>query len=56
MIIQTNTFTCEKCNKVESTSVSTSIYDDPVVIPPREGWWYDEDDRLCCPECIKCED
>lgn len=53
VIIQTNEFKCEVCGKVERTREETTMYADPVVRPPRDGWGYDERDRLVCPECPK---
>jgi hypothetical protein len=52
-IVQTNTFTCEVCGKVETKSEEVGMYSDPVVVPP-DGWAHREsDDKLACPECVK---
>jgi len=54
-IIQTNTFICEKCDKIISISEETSPYSDPVVIPP-DGWGYLKDQNtFACKECIEAE-
>lgn len=55
-IFQTNLWVCEVCNKVESTSVATDPFSDPVVVPPRNGWEYVEregKELLACPECFE---
>ena len=57
MIIQTNTWICENCEKIESTSEETDMYSDPVVTPPKDRAWAIEPkkDMLFCPECLRKE-
>lgn len=55
MIVQTNTWICEVCDRVASTTEIVSPYSDPVVTPPSgEEWCYvivDDCERLACPSC-----
>ncbi len=51
MIIQTNTFICENCDKIVSTTERTAVADDPVVSVPK-GWDYNEVDIFVCDNCI----
>jgi hypothetical protein len=44
-------FICEKCGKIYSISEETSLYSDPVVVPP-DGWGYDDEDAFSCYECL----
>lgn len=69
MIIQTNTFICEICGRMESVTKEVGIYDDPVIIfpentrpvilcPENDKWGYryisdGGDDKLRCPECLR---
>ena len=59
MIIQTNTFICEVCERMESVTKEVGIYDDPVIsFPENTKWGYryiinGGDDKLRCPECFE---
>lgn len=51
-IIQKNEWICEVCGKTETDTLETFPYCDPVVVPPRDGWDYNADNKLVCPECF----
>lgn len=55
MIIQTNTWICEKCGKIETTTEEVGMYDDPVVMPPKgdeeTSWYINDEDKLVCIDC-----
>ena len=45
-------FKCDRCGTESSVVQDVTMYDDPVVAPPRgEGWDY-VGDLLLCPECL----
>lgn len=58
-IIQINLWKCEICGKTSMTcDEEVSMYDDPVVEPPKEGWAYigeGKGEKLTCPECRASE-
>lgn len=39
MIIQTNVWFCERCNKIHSETEEVRVYEDPIVCLPK-GWEY----------------
>jgi hypothetical protein len=58
MIIQTNTFICEKCHKTTSYTSEVDFYSDPVVGIPVGGEEYDYKmvdgkELLLCSDCVK---
>uniref|UniRef100_A0A6M3K7V0 Uncharacterized protein n=1 Tax=viral metagenome TaxID=1070528 RepID=A0A6M3K7V0_9ZZZZ len=54
MIIQTVTWVCDRCKKMESYSKEVCLLDDPVVT--REGWDYTMDtEELLCVMCLHDE-
>ena len=55
MIIQTNIFICEVCDKVESiTETGLCLYSDPPVDNPGWNWILSSDNHnlLACEECM----
>lgn len=56
MIIQTNTWICEKCIKIISISYEVLPYDDPIVnLPNVQKWGYkiiNGKELLLCEECL----
>ena len=58
MILQTNTWICEKCSRIVSESEERSVYSDPLLTYPESerGWemiYLDNgDDLLLCPACV----
>ncbi len=55
-IYQTNTWVCEVCGKIESSTKEVFPYDDPVVEPNDKVWEYTREfpnEKLACPECLK---
>ena len=63
--VQCNIFKCGSCDKIEFTIETSSLYSDPVVMPPRQDWQYlsceaiqgfdkvASAELLLCPECCK---
>lgn len=52
-VYQINLFVCEVCGTLTSTLKETSMYDDPVVDPPKgEVWGYTDEDKFACPKCL----
>jgi hypothetical protein len=55
IVIQTNTFICQRCNKIVSISETADIWCDPTISPP-EGWGYLEDESdFVCDKCLETE-
>lgn len=52
-IFKTIIFICEKCGTMSSETEEAFLYDDPLINPPYgENWGFNDDDELCCLECL----
>jgi hypothetical protein len=52
-IFMTKLFICEVCGKLSSETEETWLYSDTPVNPPdNEKWGFNDDDELCCPDCL----
>lgn len=53
-IYQINMFICEVCGKISTDGSEISMREDhSVVVPPNnEEWDFNNEDNLCCPDCI----
>ena len=52
-ILQTTWWICDECGYHVALTGEVFFYSDPVIVPPEEGWDYDngDGDRLLCPNC-----
>jgi hypothetical protein len=51
-IYQTNTFICEFCGRIISTTEEVNLYDDPTIMPPNNEQWDYVNDGLACQDCF----